>query len=149
MRIAALILGILGSLIVFGIGALWTENADHLKEVEDMEKMVAQVSQEAARAGAKPTGDEADMKRMVAVVKSKAAASYPMVGCAFVAFLASLLAVKLPKVSGAIMAAAVVIPAFFYWVTLFVSFVLALAAILALLARPKVKAPKAAAAAAA
>ncbi|HEV8631564.1 MAG TPA: hypothetical protein VGV61_14700 [Thermoanaerobaculia bacterium] len=140
MKIAALILGLLGSFILFIVGVLWTDNAEHLKDVEQAMKVYAAVTKEASAATGKPFGQDEERRQLMLqadAVRGKAKASYPMVVAGLLAFIAAFFVVKFPKVSGAVMAAAVVIPAVFYWGTLLVGFVLALAALLAFLVRSK------------
>ena len=140
MRVAALVLGLLGSFLVFIVGVLWSDNAVHLKEVEQMAETVQTATKEAAAAGLAPKQDPAttaELERTLAVVRGKAKASYAMAAAGLVAFVGSFFVLKFPKVSGAIMALAVVGPAVLYVGSLFASFLLALAAVFALLAKPK------------
>ena len=139
MRIAALVLGLLGSLILFLVGVLWTDNAEHLQEVEAMAQTAQTVAKEAAAAGQGARVDAAtsDLQRSLDVVRGKARASYAMAGAGLVAFIGSFFVIKFPKVSGAIMALAVIGPAVLYVGSLLASFLLAPAALLALLAKPK------------
>jgi hypothetical protein len=67
-------------------------------------------------------------------------ASYVMIVLGLAAIVASFLVLKKAKPSGAIMIAAAVIPAFFAPSTLIFSFLLIIAGILALVAKPKVAA---------
>jgi hypothetical protein len=139
MRIAALVLGLLGSFLLFIVGVLWTDNANHLKDVEAMAQTLDSVTKEAAAAGRPVPQDAAgqDLARTLNAVRGKAKASYPMVIVGLLAFVGSFFALKFPKVSGALMAIAVLVPAVLYVGTLFVSFLLALGALFALLAKPK------------
>jgi hypothetical protein len=143
MRIAALVLGLLGSLMLFMVGVLWTDNAEHLKEVEDMAQTVQTATKEAAAAGHTVPADAStkNLERALDAVRGKARASYAMAAAGLVAFIASFLVLKFPKVSGAIMALAVVGPAVLYLGSLLASFLLAPAAVLALLAKPKAPKP--------
>jgi hypothetical protein len=145
MKIAALVLGLLGSLILLGVGALWTDNAEHLQEVEQAAKLYDSVASDAAAAG-QPVADKdkQDMAATLATVRGKARASYPMAVAGLVAFVASFLVFKLPKVAAAVMAAAVLVPAALYWGSFFVGLLLAIAALLAFLAKPKPRAAVAA-----
>jgi hypothetical protein len=149
MRIAALVLGLLGSLILLGIGAVWTENADRLKEAEEMAQTSQEIAKEAAQASGHAAEEDPQYKELMLVleaVRGKAKASYAMFACGFVAFIASFFAFKFARVSGGIMALAVLVPAVLYVGSLFVSFPLALGALFAFLAKPKPKQPKPAAA---
>lgn len=139
MRIAALVLGLLGSLILFMVGVLWTDNAEHLQEVEAMAQTVQTAAKEAAAAGQGARADAAtgDLQRSLDAVRGKARASYAMAAAGLVAFIGSFFVIKFPKVSGAIMALAVIGPAVLYAGSLLASFLLAPAALLALLAKPK------------
>ena len=139
MRVAALVLGLLGSFIVFIVGVLWTDNAVHLKEAEDAVQSVQALTKEAAASGQAPKVGAAtdDLERTLEVVRGKAKASYAMAAAGLVAVIGSFFVFKFPKVSGAIMALAVLGPAVLYVGSLFVSFLLALAALFALLAKPK------------
>jgi len=60
-----------------------------------------------------------------------------MVGLSLLAFVASVLVFKLPKVSGALLLVAALIPAVLYPLTLLFGFLLLLAALFAFLAKPK------------
>ena len=51
MKIAALVLGLVGSLLLLVVGALWTDNAEHLQEVEQAAKLYASVASQARKAG--------------------------------------------------------------------------------------------------
>ena len=139
MRIAALVLGLLGSFLLFIVGVLWSDNAVHLKEVEQMAETVQTATKEAAAAGVAPKADTAtaDLERTLAAVRGKAKACYAMAAAGLVAFIGSFFVLKFPKVSGTIMALAVLGPAVLYLGSLVASFLLALAAVLALLAKPK------------
>jgi len=140
MRVAALVLGLLGSFLVFIVGVLWSDNAVHLKEVEQMAETVQTATKEAVAAGLAPKQDPAataELERTLAAVRGKAKASYVMAAAGLVAFVGSFFVLKFPKVSGAIMALAVLGPAVLYVGSLFASFLLALAAVFALLAKPK------------
>ncbi len=139
MRVAALVLGLLGSFMVFIVGVLWTDNAVHLKEAEEAVQSVHALAKEAAASGHAPKADAAtqDLDRTLAAVRGKAKASYAMVAAGLVAFVGSFFVFKFPKGSGAIMALAVLGPAVLYVGSLFASFLLALAAVFALLAKPK------------
>ena len=145
MRVAALVLGLLGSSLLFLVGVLWTDNAEHLKEAEDAARMLQTVTKEAAAAGQPVPADAKakanEMDRMLDAVRGKARASYAMAAAGLIAFVASLLALKFPKVSGGIMALAVLGPAVLYVGSLLASFLLALAAVFALLAKPKAPKP--------
>ncbi|MBI2837071.1 MAG: hypothetical protein HYX75_02060 [Acidobacteria bacterium] len=140
MRIAGLVLGLLGSLILLGIGALWTEEADHIKDVEEMALTYQKMVQDASSASGQKveeTSTHKDLMRTLAVVRGKAKASYPMFGCGVGAFIASFFVFKLPRASGAIMGVAVLVPAFLYAGSLLVSFPLALGALFSVLSKPK------------
>src|SRR6266545_550554 len=115
MRVAALVLGLLGSLILFFVGVLWTDNAVHLKEAEEAVQSVQALAKEAAASGQAPKADAAtaDLARTLAAVRGKAKASYAMAAAGLVAVVGSL----------------------------FASFLLALAAVFALLAKPKPRKP--------
>jgi hypothetical protein len=139
MRVAALVLGLLGSFIVFIVGVLWSDNAVHLKEAEDAVQMVQTLAKDAAASGQVPKQDTAmsDLEQKLVAMRGKAKASYVMAAAGLVAFVGSFFVFKFPKVSGIIMALAVLGPAVLYVGSLFASFLLALAAVFALLAKPK------------
>src|ERR1700687_3321043 len=54
MKIAALILGLLGSLVLFLVGVMWADDADHINDVEQMartyKEAVKQISQTTGKA---------------------------------------------------------------------------------------------------
>lgn len=143
MRWAALVLGLFGALVMLAVGSLWTDNASHLAEVEQMAQTVN------SAVGSSPAADRArlaEMNQSLEEVRRRARASYPMAGLGLVAFVAAALVFKFPKVSGAIMALSAIVPAFLAPTSLIFGWMLLLAALFALLVKPRRKATKAAAA---
>ena len=130
MKIAALILGLLGALVVGMVGVVWTEAHDHLGDIQQMEQTMKGLS---AASGQK----DSEFNQMIVTARKKAAAAYPMVGLSLVAFVASVLVFKLPKVSAALLLLAGLIPAVMYPLTLIFGFLLLLAALFAFLAKSK------------
>jgi len=122
MRIAALIVGLLGSLLVTGLGAKW------LADFKANKALIEQF------AGA--LGGAANNEALVQLERTHRAA-YFMVILGILAIAASVFVLKKTKPSGAVMIAAAVIPAMFAPSTLVFSFLLIIAGILALVAKPK------------
>ena len=138
MRMASLILGILGALILLGVGLVWTDDADHLKDVEDMASSYHAMVKQLSNAGKAVLAEaqKRDIDEKLDEVRGHAKAAYPMVVCGLIALIASFFVVRSPKIAGVVMAVAVIVPAMLYARSLVVSLVLALAALLALFARP-------------
>jgi hypothetical protein len=144
MRIAALIIGLVGSLVMFGIGALWSENYDHLKDLDEMEAMAKSLSKDAS-------GGQSDgMKKALDAAqdaRKKAYAGYPMLGLGLLGFIASFFVFKFPKVAGGLLALVGLVPAVIAPLSLVFGWMVLLASLFAFLAKPKVRVPKAVAAA--
>ena len=127
MKVAALIVGLLGALITTGLGIKWmSDYQDNKATIESLAKMGG------ALGGA---GGEA-----MAQLESMHRASYAMVALGLLAIAASVMVFKKSKPSGAVLIAAAVIPAVFAPSTLIFSFLLVIAGILALAAKPKLAA---------
>ncbi len=141
MKIAALIVGLLASIVVLGIGALWTENYDHLKDLDQMEQTMRDLSKEAGAAG------QASAKELLdaaAGARRKARASYPMVVLGLLGFVASFLVFKLPRVTGGVLALVGLVPAVLAPLSLAVGWLALLASLFAFLVKPKPAVAKAA-----
>ena len=140
MKIAALILGLLGSLLLFMVGVMWTDDANHINDVEQMAKTyqeaVKQLSQTTGKAIPEDPKAKEAMEKLD-VVRGHARSAYPMTACGFVAFIAAFFVFKWPKVVGVIFALAVLIPAVLYVGSLIASSLLILATLFAFLVKPK------------
>ncbi len=75
MRRAALLLGLLGALVMLVVGALWTDNAEHLAEAEQMAQSVN--SAVASTPGAQSPA-LADVNQKLEEMRRRARARYPM-----------------------------------------------------------------------
>jgi len=122
MRVAAMILGLLGSLAILFFGAVWI--ADYNKSKDDM----ASLQKIAARDGA----DDA-ISRSFEELRNNVKAAYAMVGLGIISLVASFVVFRLATISGLLMLTAVIIPAVLAPKTLLFSFLLSIAGILALL----------------
>ncbi len=140
MRVAAFILSLLGSIAMFTLGALWTDDADHLKEAEDAMAAYQKTVKELGQATGKTVEDNPtrrELESRLELVRQHARAAYPMVGCGLVAFIAAFFVFKFPRPAGVILLLAAIIPAALNLTSLVVGFLLVIAGLLALLARPK------------
>lgn len=127
MKIAALIIGILGSLAILGLGAKWVSDYNkYEKSIAAIEKMSTEL------------GGSEEIAASMSQVKKLHTAGMLMVVMGFLALIASVLVFKMAKLSGIVMLAAVVIPAIFAPKSLVFSFLLIIAGVMALLAKPKV-----------
>lgn len=124
MKVAALILGLVGSLAAVGLGSKW------VTDYNKFESTIASLQQLSDQMG----GAMADS---LAEVKKLKNAGYALVGLGILAFLASILVFKLGKLSALVMGSAAVIPAILAPISLLAGSFLIIAAILALLAKPK------------
>ena len=124
MKIAALVLGLIGAILVAGLGAKWVSDFDKNKET------IAQLEKFSGALGG--AGHQA-----MAQLESTRRAGYAMIPLGLLALAASVLVLKRSKPAGAVMIAAAVIPAVFAPSTLIFSFFLIIAGVLALLAKPK------------
>lgn len=137
MRWAALVFGVLGALVMVVVGALWTDNADHLGEAEQMAQTARTVAASTGQAASK---DLTEIDQKLEEMRRRARACYPMVLLGLVALVAALLVFKLPRVSGAVMAIAAVVPAVLAPISLVFGALLLISALFAFLAKPRVKA---------
>lgn len=129
MKIAALILGLIGSLLVTGLGAKWI--TDYKENEETVKQSVALLQQ---MGGAKE-GSEAS--QMLKTLEQRVNAARAMVALGFLALLASPFVFKLPKLAGAVMALAALVPAVLAPPSLLFGFFLLLGALFAFLAKPR------------
>ena len=136
MKVAALVLGILGSLATLVVGALWTDNYKHLEDVKKAEAL----SREIGGLGAETKAIDAE----IAAVRRKARASYPMVVLSLAAFVCAFVVLKWPRIGGSVLAIAALVPAVLAPLSLVVGFLLLLAALFAFLVRPAAPKPAAA-----
>jgi hypothetical protein len=129
MKIAALILGILGGLAYAGWGMA------QLSSYEESKAKIASLNKMVASLGVKKSSGP--MAAAMAQLDKALRASYAALILGLLALVAAGLVFKLSKVSGGVMLLAAVIPAIFYpWILLF-GFLLVLAGIFALVAKPK------------
>jgi hypothetical protein len=131
---------------MFGIGALWSENYDHLKDLDEMEAMAKSLSKDTGASGGQSDG----MKKALDAAqdaRKKAYAGYPMLGLGLLGFIASFFVFKFPKVTGGLLALVGLVPAVIAPLSLVFGWMVLLASLFAFLAKPKPRVPKAVAAA--
>jgi hypothetical protein len=133
MKIAALLLGVLGSLLVMALGAKWV--TDYKKNEEAVKRSAAMLQQ---LGGGKPGSAEAEMFR---TLERRVKAGYAMVLLGIPALLVSPLVFKAPKVAGGAMALAALVPGALAPPSLLFGVVLLLGAVCAFLVKPRVVAP--------
>jgi len=122
MKVAALILGLIGALLVTGLGSKWL--VDYKQNRATIESLASAVGGSA--------GQEA-----IASIERTHRAAYAMVVLGIAALAASALVFKKSKAAGGVMIAAAIVPALFAPSTLVFSFLLLLAGIFALVAKQK------------
>ena len=127
MKIAAMVLALVGSLALFVLGVMW---AGQYQEFERSE--LYKMTDEAVTNGTA----SAEMKEALAAARKIGMAGYANVGLGLLALVASPFVFKFPKASGALMAAAVVSAAAMAPKSLMFSFLLLIGAILAFLVKP-------------
>lgn len=126
MKIAVLILGLLGSIAFLTVGAIWLSDYNaHKDEIAGMKQTMTQL-------GASGAIDE-QLKELQTHVR----AAYSMLVLGGLSFLASILVFKVSKLSGAILILSVLIPAILLPKTLLFSFFLLIAGALAFAVKPK------------
>jgi len=125
MKIAVLILGILGSLASVALGGKWVSDANkYEKSIVALEQMATRMAPQARP----PQLDE--LKRLVK-------AGWLMVGLGLVAFIASILVFKTPKISAILLLIAGIAPGLLAPKAFVGTLFLILAGILAFFAKPK------------
>lgn len=128
MRIASLVLGLLGSLPVVILGIVWV---GQYKELERSE-LYQSVLEERQKGHSDP-----ELENAIGTAERTANAGYASFGLGILAFLAATVVFKFPKLSGAVMAAAVLVPAVLAPKSLIFSFLLLIAAVLAFRIKPR------------
>lgn len=128
MKVASLVLGIVGSLAVVFLGIMWV---GQYKELERSE-LYQSVREQRQHGQADPELDKA-----FATVERTANAGYANFGLGLLALVGAALVFKLPRIAGGLMAAAVVVPALLNPKSLAFSFLLLLAAALAFRVKPR------------
>jgi hypothetical protein len=131
MKIAALVLGILGSLAVVLLGVSW------VGQYKELEKSETYTMLKQSR-----TQDSPDplLGEVFAKAERLGNAGYANFAMGIIALVCAPFVFKVPKVSGTLMALAVVVPAVLEPRSLIASFLLALAALFAFLAKPPARA---------
>lgn len=126
MKMAALIIGLLGSLAVLGLGAKWVSDFNKFeKTIAAIEKLSEQL------------GKSNKISASMAKVKRLKTAGYLMIILGIAALIGSILVLKMSKVSAIIMLAAAIIPGVLAPQSLVAGFLLIIAGILAFIAKPK------------
>src|SRR5262245_39661892 len=124
MKVAALVLGLLGSLAILFLGAVW---------IMDYKKSRDAMSSLQQMAGG--FGVHEAISRSVREMESDLTAAYVMIALGIVSLFASFLVLRFSRLSGVLMLIAVVIPALIAPKTLAFSFLLTIAGILALFSK--------------
>jgi hypothetical protein len=127
MRIAVIILTIIGALASIGLGVKW--RSDYV----DYKAVISEASDTAA-------DYNIDISSEMKEVEKTNSCAYALIACGIVAFISMLFMGKLKKITGIILILAAIIPAIFSPISLIFTFFLALGGIFALLAKYKVKA---------
>lgn len=122
MKIAIIILGILGSLASLGLGSIWVNDYNKNKDLIESAADSGLVSE-----------DDHSMVELKQVVN----AGYSLIVLGLVSLIVSIMVGKLKKVTGIILLIAVAVPAFFTMKSLLATFLLLIAAILAFVMKPK------------
>jgi hypothetical protein len=132
MKIAALILGLIGGLMLAGLGMVWVD--DWRKHGEEAEAMVREAQAIAASVpGARAGADQAT--DLLARGERRGKAGYAMMALGLIAVAASAAVLKLRRKGAIIMLVAAVVPAMIEPASLLAGAVLLLAAVLAWTAR--------------
>jgi hypothetical protein len=139
MKIAALLFGILGSLALVVGGTVWSLNDKQMKELDTTLEASAKFAKDTAAVGGS-TADFDKVQEMGKQVKRKAALADTMLGLGLLAFVATFLIFKFPRVSGGVMGLAAIIPAVLFPLSLVFGGLLLLASLFAFLVKPKPKA---------
>lgn len=125
MKIAALIVGIIGSLASFGLGSKWYTDFEKNKElIESLTQAASSVDTAQATAG------------MVSLNDMKGA-TYALLICGIVGLVASLLVFKQSKLAAITLVLAAIVPAFFSSMALVATFLLFIAGVLAFFVKSK------------
>ena len=126
MKIAALILGIIGSLASFGLGSVWY--TDYNKQKSTMESL---------NTAAGSLGGSAEVTAAMTQFTNLGHASYALLLCGVIGLVASLLVFKQSKIAAIILVLAAIVPAVFTAKALAGTFILFIAGGLAFLVKPK------------
>ena len=117
MKIAALIVGVIGALLVAGLGSKWVSDYNENKA------LIASLH-----------GVDSSLDNEIAKTRN---AGYMMIVLGIAAIGAAAMVFKKAKISGGVMMAAAILPALLAPKVLVFSFVLVIAGVLAMLAKPK------------
>jgi hypothetical protein len=126
MKIAALIVGLIGALLTAGLGAKWISDAGHADEA------AAQIEKLTGSPGGGAIGAD-----LVKSLKRFETAGWVMALLGVLALAAAVLVFKFNRPSGGVMIAAAIVPAIFAPQSLIVGFLLLVAGALALFAKPR------------
>jgi len=132
MKIAVLILGILGSLATTGLGAKW------VTDYEANRKAITQLSALTLSLGAKADGTTAAAFKALERTRQ---AGYGMIGLGIVALVGAALVFKIGKISGVVMLIAAAVPAVLAPWSLVASVLLVVGGILGLCVKTRAAAP--------
>ncbi len=125
MKIAALILGIIGSLASFALGSKWYTDYNKYKETAES------LTTAAGKLG------NAEVSASMSEFNTIGHASYALLACGVIGLIASLLVFKQSKMAAIILVLAAVVPAVFTAKALIATFILFVAGALAFLVKPK------------
>lgn len=126
MKIAAIILGIIGALASFGLGSKWYTDFNKYKDT--MEKL-------STAAGS--LGKSTEVASAMADYNTIGNAAYALLVCGIIGLVASLLVFKQSKIAAVVLVLAAIVPAVFSTKALIATFLLLIAGALAFFVKPK------------
>lgn len=126
MKVAVLILGLLGSFAFLLVGAGWLSDYNqHKNEIAGMKQTMAQL------------GASGVIEEQLKDLETHVRAAYAMIALGVLSLIASALVFKTSKIAGAILIVSVLVPAILLPKTLIFSSLLLIAGILAFAVKPK------------
>lgn len=127
MRIAVIILVIIGTIASIGLGIKWISDFDTYKtEIAAVEDLKS----------------DPDVAQALEDMEKLKTCAYALIACGIIALVSVFLIGKIGKISAVIILASAIVPAIFEPVTLAFTFFFVIAGILAFFVKPKVKAVK-------
>ena len=133
MKIAALILGIIGSLASFGLGSVWlTDYNDNKNEIEKLS-----VTYSSLLNSPETTTLKTEFDAKITKFNKRGNASYALLLCGIIGLVASVLVFKQSKIAALILVLASIAPAIITMEALAGTFILFIAGALAFFVKPK------------
>ena len=131
MKIATIILVILGAIASFALGITWlSDYNDYKTEISTVNEMLAGI------------GSDSDIAKDLKEVETMRNCAYALIACGFIALVAVFLMGKIGKIAAIIILAAGIVPAIFYLKALAFTFLLVIAGILAFFVKPRAQTVK-------